>query len=64
MASALNKRQQARNEKALQELIRTVPGNSTCADCGAKNPGEYAVRALSDMTWRGLIARQDGQAGV
>ncbi|KAH7402046.1 hypothetical protein DE146DRAFT_452201 [Phaeosphaeria sp. MPI-PUGE-AT-0046c] len=39
MASALNKRQQARNEKALQELIKTVPGNSTCADCGAKNPG-------------------------
>ncbi|KAF3005851.1 hypothetical protein E8E13_008863 [Curvularia kusanoi] len=39
MASALNKRQQARNERALQELIKTVPGNGTCADCGAKNPG-------------------------
>ncbi|KAF2831943.1 ArfGap-domain-containing protein [Ophiobolus disseminans] len=39
MASALNKRQQARNERALQELIKTVPGNSTCADCGARNPG-------------------------
>ncbi|KAF2031794.1 ArfGap-domain-containing protein, partial [Setomelanomma holmii] len=39
MASALNKRQQARNERALQELIKTVPGNSTCTDCGAKNPG-------------------------
>ncbi|KAH3915851.1 hypothetical protein HBI56_041130 [Parastagonospora nodorum] len=39
MASALNKRQQARNERTLQELIKTVPGNSTCADCGAKNPG-------------------------
>ncbi|OAL49218.1 ArfGap-domain-containing protein, partial [Pyrenochaeta sp. DS3sAY3a] len=39
MASALNKRQQARNERALQDLIKTVPGNSTCADCGAKNPG-------------------------
>ncbi|KAH7077174.1 hypothetical protein FB567DRAFT_503262 [Paraphoma chrysanthemicola] len=39
MASALNKRQQARNERALQDLIKTVPGNGTCADCGAKNPG-------------------------
>ncbi|KAF2652255.1 hypothetical protein K491DRAFT_54251 [Lophiostoma macrostomum CBS 122681] len=39
MASALNKRQQARNERALQELIKTVPGNGTCADCGARNPG-------------------------
>ncbi|KAF1943650.1 ArfGap-domain-containing protein, partial [Clathrospora elynae] len=39
MASALNKRQQARNERALQELIKTVPGNNTCADCSARNPG-------------------------
>ncbi|KAI4936682.1 hypothetical protein J4E86_011299 [Alternaria arbusti] len=39
MASALNKRQQARNERALQDLIKTVPGNGTCADCGARNPG-------------------------
>ncbi|OCL11353.1 ArfGap-domain-containing protein [Glonium stellatum] len=39
MASALNKRQQARNERALQELIKTVPGNDRCADCGARNPG-------------------------
>ncbi|KAF3034456.1 hypothetical protein E8E11_002533 [Didymella keratinophila] len=39
MASALNKRQQARNERTLQDLIKTVPGNGTCADCGAKNPG-------------------------
>ncbi|PVH95729.1 ArfGap-domain-containing protein, partial [Periconia macrospinosa] len=38
MASALNKRQQARNERALQELISTVPGNAVCADCGARNP--------------------------
>jgi hypothetical protein len=40
MASALNKRQQARNERALQELIKTVPGNGVCADCGVRNPGE------------------------
>ncbi|RAR04905.1 uba domain-containing protein 3 [Stemphylium lycopersici] len=39
MASALNKRQQARNERTLQELIKTVAGNGTCADCGARNPG-------------------------
>ncbi|KAF2740413.1 ArfGap-domain-containing protein [Polyplosphaeria fusca] len=39
MASALNKRQQARNERTLQELIKTVPGNGVCADCGNRNPG-------------------------
>ncbi|KXL48582.1 hypothetical protein M433DRAFT_138891 [Acidomyces richmondensis BFW] len=38
MASAISKRQQARNERALQELIRSVPGNDRCADCGTKNP--------------------------
>ena len=39
MTVALSKRQQARNERALQELIKTVPGNDRCADCGARNPG-------------------------
>ncbi|KAF2644196.1 ArfGap-domain-containing protein [Massarina eburnea CBS 473.64] len=39
MASVLNKRQQARNERTLQDLIKTVPGNSVCADCGSRNPG-------------------------
>ena len=39
MASAISKRQQARNERQLQELIRSVPGNDRCADCNAKNPG-------------------------
>ena len=39
MASAISKRQQARNERQLQDLIHTVPGNDRCADCGAKNPG-------------------------
>ncbi|KAF2690851.1 ArfGap-domain-containing protein [Lentithecium fluviatile CBS 122367] len=39
MASALNKRQQARNERALQDLIKSVPGNGVCADCGVRNPG-------------------------
>ena len=40
MTSSLSKRHQARNERALQELIKTVPGNDRCADCGARNPGE------------------------
>lgn len=39
MASAISKRQQARNERILQDLIRSVPGNDRCADCAAKNPG-------------------------
>ncbi|ODH51345.1 hypothetical protein GX48_02585 [Paracoccidioides brasiliensis] len=39
MTSALSKRQQARNERALQELITTVPGNERCVDCQARNPG-------------------------
>ncbi|KAL8714657.1 MAG: hypothetical protein Q9220_001606 [cf. Caloplaca sp. 1 TL-2023] len=39
MTSATSKRTQARNEKALQELVKTVPGNDRCADCAARNPG-------------------------
>ncbi|KAF3353571.1 UBA domain-containing protein 3 like [Verticillium longisporum] len=38
MASVLSKRQQARNEKALQDLVAKVPGNNSCADCQARNP--------------------------
>ena len=44
--SAINKRQQARNERALQDLIRSVPGNDKCADCGAKNPGTSSIHNL------------------
>ncbi|RKF57330.1 putative uba ts-n domain-containing protein [Erysiphe neolycopersici] len=39
MSSQLSKRQQARNERVLQDLIKTVPGNNVCADCQARNPG-------------------------
>lgn len=39
MASAISKRQQARNERTLQDLLRSVAGNDRCADCSAKNPG-------------------------
>ncbi|KAK2841622.1 hypothetical protein FQN49_006072, partial [Arthroderma sp. PD_2] len=37
--SALSKRQQARNERTLQDLITSVAGNDRCADCQARNPG-------------------------
>ncbi|KAH6649881.1 hypothetical protein F5144DRAFT_25472 [Chaetomium tenue] len=39
MSSALSKRQQARNEKGLQDLLHNVPGNNFCADCQGRNPG-------------------------
>ncbi|KAL8752408.1 MAG: hypothetical protein Q9184_005743, partial [Pyrenodesmia sp. 2 TL-2023] len=39
MTTAMSKRTQVRNEKALQDLIKTVPGNDRCADCAARNPG-------------------------
>ncbi|PUU78511.1 hypothetical protein B9Z19DRAFT_65249 [Tuber borchii] len=38
MSSIKNKRQQARNERMLQDLIKSVPGNDRCADCGTRNP--------------------------
>ncbi|KAF2433442.1 ArfGap-domain-containing protein [Tothia fuscella] len=39
MSTTVNKRQQVRNERTLQDLIKTVPGNDRCADCAAKIPG-------------------------
>lgn len=47
MSGALSKRQQARNERALQDLIKSVPGNNVCADCQARNPG--MSRSLVDI---------------
>ncbi|KAF2842985.1 ArfGap-domain-containing protein [Patellaria atrata CBS 101060] len=43
MSSGLNKRQQARNERALQDLIKSVPGNDRCADCSARNPADQML---------------------
>ncbi|KAL6232056.1 hypothetical protein BDW75DRAFT_28223 [Aspergillus navahoensis] len=39
MVAGISKRQQQRNERTLQDLIRSVPGNDRCADCSAMNPG-------------------------
>ncbi|KAG6008678.1 hypothetical protein E4U21_004033 [Claviceps maximensis] len=38
MSGPLSKRQQARNEKALQDLVHNIAGNNQCADCHARNP--------------------------
>ncbi|KAI1614189.1 hypothetical protein EDD36DRAFT_219430 [Exophiala viscosa] len=35
--ASMSKRTQARNERELHELLN-LPGNSQCADCGARNP--------------------------
>lgn len=45
----ISKRHQFRNEKALQDLIRTVPGNDRCADCEALNPGVYILYLFSPL---------------
>lgn len=42
MSGAQSKRQAARNEKVLQELVQGVPGNNLCADCHSRNPGKNA----------------------
>lgn len=49
MASALSKRQQARNEKALQDLVHHVPGNNLCADCHARNPGLFKLLRVFEL---------------
>ena len=48
MSSTLSKRHQARNERALQELIKSVPGNDRCADCQARNPGKFVLGSKED----------------
>lgn len=49
MVAGISKRQQFRNERALQDLIRSVPGNDRCADCQALNPGELCRRTSSTL---------------
>ncbi|KAI0179321.1 ArfGap-domain-containing protein [Hypoxylon sp. FL1284] len=38
MSGLMTKRQQARNEKLLHDLVQSVAGNNFCADCQARNP--------------------------
>jgi hypothetical protein len=63
MSGALSKRQQARNERALQDLIKTVPGNNVCADCQARNPGKITT-VLCFTRDAADYELQDGQVGV
>jgi hypothetical protein len=44
-----SKRQQARNERDLQALISSVPGNDRCADCQARNPGKSTSRIFPNL---------------
>ena len=49
MALRINKRQQARNEQTLQDLIKNVPGNDRCADCFARNPGWWYHNSTTEF---------------
>lgn len=62
MTTTMSKRTQVRNERALQELVKTVPGNDRCADCAARNPG--ASCSPSPFYCYMLTASQVGPAGV
>jgi hypothetical protein len=62
MAVSINKRQQVRNERALHDLIKTVPGNDRCADCSTRNPGACGIVPCLKNPM--LTVEQDGQAGV
>ncbi|PMB67363.1 UBA domain-containing protein 3 [Beauveria bassiana] len=53
MSGVISKRQQARNEKQLQELVQTITGNNICADCYARNP---AWASWSNMRKVGNVA--------
>lgn len=46
-----NKRQQARNERALERLIKEPgKGNTLCADCEKETPGKLVlVREMSEF---------------
>lgn len=49
MTPGISKREQARHERTLGELIRTIPGNDRCADCGAWNPGSSPETFIVDL---------------
>ncbi|KAI9728498.1 MAG: hypothetical protein M1828_003900 [Chrysothrix sp. TS-e1954] len=55
MALKINKRQQARNERTLQDLIKSVPGNDRCADCFARNPGWASWNLTSSRPQLGIF---------
>jgi hypothetical protein len=70
MVAGMSKRQQFRNERALQDLIRSVPGNDRCADCEAMNPGKSTPMS-SSLHFSGKIliltdgaCLQDGLVGT
>lgn len=50
MVIGISKRHQFRNERALQDLIRTVPGNDRCADCHTANPGGLILSIMMAYT--------------
>ena len=47
MTASMSKRQLARNERDLQDLVVSVPGNDRCADCQARNPGSLTPSNLA-----------------
>ncbi|RYP00360.1 hypothetical protein DL764_006532 [Monosporascus ibericus] len=55
MSGLISKRQQARNEKVLQDLVHDVPGNNFCADCQARNPA-WASWSVENMKKVGNVA--------
>jgi hypothetical protein len=56
MTLVMSKRQQARNERALQDLIQSVPGNDVCADCQARNPG-LSAQYLREIRGADIVCR-------
>jgi hypothetical protein len=63
MSSALSKRQQARNEKALQDLLQSVAGNNFCADCQGRNPGNWPSWHPMNLRGMGRLTKPYCQVG-
>ena len=62
MTTSMSKRTQLRNERALQDLVKFVPGNDRCADCDTRNPG--ASRSLLVDAQVLIAVSQAGLAGA